>query len=187
MIKAIIAGRAAIRGTIVRGGAAAGAGLALLLAPGGAAADGHGADPADVAALRACIGEADDPRTCSGLLAEPCLEAPDGQTTLGIVACMQAETAAWDVLLNETYRDLMERSRDADAYEAPEEIGLPSRVRSLRDAQRAWIVFRDADCLHAYAYWGSGSMRNIMGADCMLERTSERVIDLLDFVLLDDL
>jgi uncharacterized protein YecT (DUF1311 family) len=39
-------------------------------------------------------------------------------------------------------------------------------------------LFRDADCAQEYAVWSEGSMRQIAGAWCRLDRTSQRFIEL---------
>ena len=54
---------------------------------------------------------------------------------------------------------------------------LDSVIRRL-EAQRAWIAFRDTACALDYAEWGSGSMRNIAWADCRMQMTAERTIEL---------
>lgn len=85
---------------------------------------------------------------------------------------------AWDRLLNETYADLVLLSHRRELL-AEEEGRTPAPLQTmLRDAQRAWIAFRDADCDHEYAIWGEGSMRQIAGALCLLERTATRTLEL---------
>ena len=42
--------------------------------------------------------------------------------------------------------------------------------------QRAWIVFRDAECRHSYASWGAGSFRAVAYSACRLELTARRVV-----------
>lgn len=62
-----------------------------------------------------------------------------------------AELAASDRQLNLTYRTLMQQLSPSDQI-------------ALRAAQRAWIVFRDADCVA-----GVGDHR-----DCLMQRTDDR-------------
>lgn len=72
-----------------------------------------------------------------------------------------------DQKLNQVYRDNMTKLQDAD-----------DRKR-LRDAQRAWIVFRDKDCL---AQTGpremSGSIWPLEHFNCMEQHTLRRTEDL---------
>ncbi len=130
----------------------------------------HAAYPAaadDAGTLDVCLSQnRDNPTACYGVVADPCQQATK-QTTLDIVACMGRETAAWDALLNRWYKEL----------KAP--LDEPS-AEALRDAQRAWIAFRDADCAFAYTRWGDGSMRNVAGAYCQRDRTAGRAIELRD-------
>ena len=51
---------------------------------------------------------------------------------------------------------------------------------ALRDAQRAWIAYRDAECGLAYARWQDGSMRVIVAANCLMTMTAQRAIELRD-------
>lgn len=157
-----------------------GAGAVLWLAVTALSAAAQEAAPQDVAALRGCL-QAEGLNAvagCAGRLSEACqTSTADGQTTLGMVNCAGRETAAWDVLLNEEYQATRAWAEEADAAEA----GSPQFARAaeaLRDAQRAWIGFRDAECGLAYALWGSGSMRTIAGANCLLSMTAERTVTL---------
>lgn len=132
--------------------------------------------------LRACYDGSDTSAgkmECTFVVSSACQESEDGgYSTLGISSCNADEAAAWDVLLNEEYRATMTEFETYDAEDAKYSSGLASRVDTLRDAQRAWIVFRDAECLNEYALWGSGSMRNIIGSACILNETAERTIEL---------
>ncbi len=143
---------------------------ALLAAAAAARADAadDAADAADLRAIEACVADhARRPRDCLGAVSEPCTAA-SGQTTLDITRCAGRETAAWDALLNRWYKALR--------------AGLdPAAARSLRDAQRAWIKFRDADCAFAYELWAGGSMRTVAGAFCQRDRTATRAIELHEY------
>ena len=118
---------------------------------------------------------------CQGIAASACFEgAPDGQTTYGMMQCLISEGGAWDAILNREYGRARDWARQRDA----EDAGGPTesaREQTLRDAQRAWIAFRDANCAMEYAAWGAGSMRMIAGADCVNRMTFERVLDLRDY------
>ncbi|CAN5617523.1 lysozyme inhibitor LprI family protein [soil metagenome] len=153
--------------------------VALLVAPGPAAAQDA---EAALGPLRACLDFADsraDAAACAGAHARGCMEAKaEGQTTIGMTFCAMEEAAAWDLILNETWGELVLISRrrailDDEAGEVPAPL-----EDMLREAQRAWLAFRDADCAHEYAVWGLGSMRQIAGARCVLDRTAQRVIEL---------
>lgn len=132
--------------------------------------------------LRTCYERAEEAaakRACIFTISEACqAEEEGGYSTLGMSMCNHAEGQAWDVLLNEEYKATQAFGKAMDADEAEYFPNLDKRTDTLRDAQRAWIAFRDAECLNAYANWGSGSMRHIAGTACILEMTAERTIAL---------
>ncbi len=106
--------------------------------------------------------------------------ATGGETTLGMNRCLAREADAWDVVLNRQWPRLMTRAREVDAANRTDDnsggLALDSAAETLRGAQRAWIVFRDAECRHNYASWGKGSFRNIAHSACRLDLTARRVI-----------
>lgn len=117
--------------------------------------------------------------SCVGLMASTCMESEEGgHSTLGMTFCTWGEAQVWDRYLNIEYRETMAALRAMDADTAVHFPEFANRAESLREAQRAWIAFRDAECGLAYAMWGSGSMRNIASANCRLEMVSERAIEL---------
>lgn len=132
--------------------------------------------------LPACLNGAEDvtaAQGCVGQFANQCMEREEGgYSTVGMMFCTLAENEAWDRLLNAEYQKAMEAARDMDAEEAEHFPEFAARAEWLREAQRAWIPFRDAECAFAYAQWGSGSMRQTAGAACLLDMTSERTIEL---------
>jgi uncharacterized protein YecT (DUF1311 family) len=145
------------------------------------AAQAQDADEA-LAPVRACLqaagGEAEAERGCIGVYADACVARPGGETTVGTSGCLLAEAVAWDRLLNETWGQLLPAARAMSEAESRDGVPPVAREDMLRAAQRAWIAFRDADCDYDVAFWSQGSMRQIAGAQCMLERTGQRVIDL---------
>jgi len=93
-----------------------------------------------------------------------CLDAPEGQSTYGMIECASGELKIQDARLNAAYRKAM--------------AGLNARQKTkLVAAQRAWIVFRDAECA-AYEDEDWGTISRINAADCVLTMTVKRTIDL---------
>jgi len=132
--------------------------------------------------LDQCYEQADgslDRVFCIGTLSQACIsQQEDGESTLGMSQCIYSEAEFWDDLLNTEYRltmDWAEVMDDDDLEYFPE---YANRAKVLRDAQRAWITFRDAECELQFAIWGSGSMRHIAGSDCIMQLTAERTIEL---------
>lgn len=131
--------------------------------------------------LEACYAEAKEPEArsdCIGKMSTVCMEQDGGHTTLGMSSCMNAEAGVWDKFLNVEYKATREFMKVSDADEAEYFPAYARRVETLLEAQRAWIAFRDAECDLVYAQWGSGSMRSIAWADCRMQMTAERTIEL---------
>lgn len=115
---------------------------------------------------------------CLGAASNACQGQAGGSTTIGISECIMAETAVWDELLNEAYGDL--RAEFGAQEDVPGEASGADLKIALRDAQRAWIAFRDADCGLAYSMWLGGSIRTIVSANCQLTHTASRALALRD-------
>lgn len=87
-----------------------------------------------------------------------------GGVTMNMLDCMGNETEQQDARLNQNYKAAMQAL-------------TPALQTQLRDAQRLWIKFRDADC----ALFGSltgGSIDRINSASCFLDMTKQRADDL---------
>ncbi len=140
------------------------------------------ADPLqdDADALESCMVTAwprDVLALCPGIVSDPCQAAPGGQATLGMSQCLAREADAWDAVLNRQWPRLMTRAREVDATNQTGGFALDSAAETLLGAQRAWIVFRDAECRHNYAIWGMGSFRSVAHSACRLDLTARRVVD----------
>ena len=139
--------------------------LSVMLAPGVAAAD-----TADglVERLDACIelvgASGDNATYCMGIYTEPCIDISDNQTTAGTVECISVETDAWDEILNREYAMLL-----GALDEAPR--------AALRDAQRKWVDFRDADCAFPQVLI-EGTLAHPWSADCVMQHTARRAVEL---------
>ncbi len=104
----------------------------------------------------------------SPVLAQDVDCATDG-TQLALTVCATRAFEAADAGLNDAYRAAV-----AAAVDAPQEA-------LLRDAQRAWIPFRDAACAAAADRYRGGSIAPMVAATCLERLTRERTRDLLDF------
>lgn len=105
---------------------------------------------------------------CIGVVANPCLETPDGQSTAGQAGCYRREQLVWDDILNETYRRLQ------GSFEGKLKTGL-------RDVQRAWIESRKLQC-QFYHDVIQGTLSNVVGASCFNTETARRAIYLLSIL-----
>lgn len=138
--------------------------LAGALALASAAATAR-ADDAEV--ITSCVKSAfaanTDARACIGRVASPCLDNPENQSTHAMIACNDRETKVWDGLLNDEYQRLL------GAIEGKTKDDVVK-------AQRQWIGLRDMDCAIPYALFDGGTMAQPIGANCVLESTAERML-----------
>lgn len=85
-------------------------------------------------------------------------------STVAMSSCIQAETQLQDQRLNRVYKQLATKL-DAEPQ------------KSLRDVQRQWIAYRDANCkFHVQA--SGGTMAQLEGGMCVLDMTRERAAEL---------
>ena len=81
----------------------------LMLTATGSGSESAKPVAADSATVQSCIKSASgrpERERCIGIIADPCAEQPDAESTAGQVACAAREFAVWDDILNETYRRL---------------------------------------------------------------------------------
>ncbi len=88
---------------------------------------------------------------------------PDAVTTVYIVECLGEIYEEQDARLNTAYRAAIEPLEG-------------DRRTQLRDAQRAWVAFRDANCMFYRS--GEGTIAAIEGNSCMVEVTRSRADEL---------
>jgi uncharacterized protein YecT (DUF1311 family) len=92
-----------------------------------------------------------------------CMDASNG-VTVNMLDCMFTETEQQDARLNQGYKAAVQ--------------GLRVELKTqLRDAQRQWIKFRDADCALLGSLTG-GTIDSVNRASCYLGMTKERADDL---------
>ena len=128
------------------------------------------------AEVEACFASAalgDVKPVCIGAAADQCSTQAGGSTTLGTVACLQAELKVWDDLLNAEYKATRTY---VDAFDQ----GDPPVSEALLQAQRVWIQYRDAECNLAYERYRGGTIRSIVASVCGLNLTAVRAIELRD-------
>lgn len=84
-------------------------------------------------------------------------------STVDMIECVNGLRDKWDDRLNAAYRQIMEAESS-------------SRKTALRNAQRQWIAYRDANC--AYYAGGQGSIAGIETAVCQYALTRDRAQEL---------
>lgn len=146
-------------------------GLAILAATSFAGAPAR-AQGGDAAAIEACIQSKitaeQEPNSCIGVLAQPCLDSPKGQTTAGMIACLDREAKAWAVLLDD-YDARLSGQLDSAGQEA------------LRDVQRAWTDYRDKAC-GFYRIYRQGTIAGPAAATCVNDETARRALALREML-----
>jgi uncharacterized protein YecT (DUF1311 family) len=96
-----------------------------------------------------------------------CMDAAAGVTP-AMIECSGRETARWDQRLNAAYRGIA-ASHD-----------LSERTKAeIRDAQRAWIAYRDKACIAAGDVVAEGgSLSRIVANDCFMRMTAQRAVEM---------
>lgn len=84
-------------------------------------------------------------------------------STVDMIECVNGLRDKWDGRLNAAYRQVMNTETAA-------------QKTALRDAQRQWIAYRDANC--AYYAGGEGSISRIEAAVCQYALTRDRAREL---------
>lgn len=136
--------------------------------------------PYDAKILPACRAEtaAKDARSCIGKASAQCMESPDGYTTVGMVSCLGQELDQWDAMLNTTYAALIAQAAEADRELAELGSAASPAEPALRDAQRKWLAWREAECGFAASRFQGGTAGGPVASECALTLTAERVLAL---------
>lgn len=119
-----------------------------------------------------------DVLACIGRSADACMSKEGGDTTAGMVICLDAEREFWDDKLNAAYRARMSSALAADADMASMSMAAVSLAQSLREMQRAWIVYRDAACLYEQAQWMGGTAGGPAAMACTMHETARQALKL---------
>ena len=147
--------------------------LAVLMVPSAVQAE----TAADfMSEVPACLANAADSGslTCLGDARNICeAKIEGGYSTFGMSQCAQAETDAWNILMNHELQAALAFAKDINASD----VTSPSNAEdAVRASQKTWEQFRDAQCQMEYAKWGGGTMRVTAGGDCLLQTTAERAL-----------
>jgi uncharacterized protein YecT (DUF1311 family) len=118
----------------------------LAAAPASAGDEGAGEDPIDAA-----LGQ--------------CLDAPDGQSTQGMVECLGTAYDSWDAALNKEYGSLMDSLQ-------------PAQKSALKASQRQWIAYRDSEqkFLQTLVTPDAGTIMRVTTNQAMVDMVKARVL-----------
>jgi uncharacterized protein YecT (DUF1311 family) len=98
---------------------------------------------------------------------------PQSQNDMNACAAIAFEQA--DTELNAAWRSAVEGASTADRELDRRYDRRPTNLAKLREAQRAWLVFRDAHCaIQGYDEARGGSMEPMVYEGCRAQLTRER-------------
>ena len=111
-------------------------------------------------------------------LAAEDLDCDNAMTQLDMNRCAHQAYLLADEDLNLAYGMAVDMARSMDAYLQEGEVPA---VELLRDAQRAWITFRDKACEVESTMFRGGSMQPLIYATCLERETRARTESLRFF------
>ncbi len=91
------------------------------------------------------------------------------QTQTGMNLCAKADFDVVDAKLNQLYKQLAAKAEGDEK-------------NALRDAQRAWVAYRDKECLYETAGSEGGSIRAMEESECATALTNARIKDFEKFL-----
>ena len=103
-------------------------------------------------------------------------EDPRNQAEMNRCAALDFERA--DAELNMLWREVIAGAREADREINREYDEAPTSEDVLRQAQRAWISFRDGHCTYEGHEARGGSMESMLYNGCRARVTRERIAQL---------
>ena len=112
---------------------------------------------------------------------KPCEEKPIGQ--LQMDRCADSEYRNADAHLNTVYRKAMKYM--TNDLEMAQKTGDQQQIKyeqtalaSLKEAERAWVSYRDIQCKAAAQQYEGGSMAPMIFSQCLTCITKHRIADL---------
>lgn len=114
-------------------------------------------------------------------LAASIAQAPDcanAVTTQELNECASAEYEKADQTLNGAWREALATVRRQDQEDVPPEDRRPRGEVKLREAQRAWITYRDANCVVQGYRARGGTAETLINLGCLTTVTEQRTKEL---------
>lgn len=96
--------------------------------------------------------------------------------TLEIDACVERKLKAADRLLNETYGIVIKELTAGPDTDDPQDLLVNSEIqRTLIEAERQWVRFKDAQCAAERSLIGTGTAASAVEGQCLIDLTRERI------------
>jgi uncharacterized protein YecT (DUF1311 family) len=102
----------------------------------------------------------------------------DPQNQHDMTACAAIDFERADAELNAVWAEVIAGAREMDAEIDREFDQAPTSEEVLREAQRAWIIFRDGQCAYEGHEARGGSMEPMIRNGCRARLTRERTAQL---------
>lgn len=96
--------------------------------------------------------------------------------------CSYDEFKAADKELNAVYQRALKFLRETYGPDEIKQAGGQDPSADLRDAQRKWVTFRDANCRSLGTQMLGGSGQETIVAGCMASMTKDRAKELMTFL-----
>lgn len=106
----------------------------------------------------------------------------DAMSNLEMRQCSYAEYQAADKELNAAYAKVIKSLKETYGREEIKQAGGQDPVADLKDAQRKWVAFRDANCRSLGTQMLGGSGQQTIVAGCLSSMTKDRVKELTSFL-----
>ncbi len=117
---------------------------------------------------------------CSVTHAAPALNCKDPQSNYEMKMCADQDLKKADAELKIAYDKAIAHARETDRWSRTRKVSQnkPDDEPLLREAQRAWVSFRDANCKYQYQIYYGGSHAGLAYLLCMADTTKARVKEL---------
>ena len=107
--------------------------------------------------------------------AEGELDCDHAQYQIEMNLCAAREYEAADAALNTLWAEISARMKALDAEVDSEHDKQPGHFETLLEGQRAWLKFRDAQCLSESFMARGGSMQPMLDSHCRTYMTELRI------------
>ncbi|QGZ35129.1 lysozyme inhibitor LprI family protein [Stappia indica] len=106
---------------------------------------------------------------------DPDIDCDNATVQMELTYCAEKDWQAADAKLNTAYSAAMKSMREMDA-DLPAD--LKGAAEALKEAQRAWIPYRDKACAAAGFLARGGSMEPMLIYSCLAQLTADRTQEL---------